>query len=87
MAFGARGYFRQPWNVFDFVLVVGTSVGPAVGLPSVTSLLRVFRVLRAVRLVRGSKGMVQVRELAMEGGVCCVRAILGGQSRVVCFVH
>jgi hypothetical protein len=60
VAFGARGYLRQRWNVFDFVLVVGTSVGPAVGLPSVTSLLRVFRVLRAVRLVRGSRGMVQV---------------------------
>ncbi len=42
-----RGFFRDPWNVFDFV-IVAVSLSPAgQGL----SVLRALRILRALRLV------------------------------------
>ncbi|MGD9951319.1 MAG: ion transporter [Burkholderiales bacterium] len=43
------GFFRQPWNVFDLV-VVGIALVPASGPLSV---LRTLRVLRVLRLVSG----------------------------------
>jgi voltage-gated sodium channel len=43
------GFFREPWNVFDFV-VVGIALVPASGPLAV---LRTLRVLRVLRLVSG----------------------------------
>ena len=51
-----RGFVRDPWNVFDFV-VIGLSVLPATGSLSV---LRAFRVLRILRLVSVVPSMRQV---------------------------
>lgn len=42
-------YFKDPWNLFD-ILVVGSAFVPAV--PSYFTVLRVLRVLRILRLVR-----------------------------------
>ncbi|NNH69532.1 helix-turn-helix domain-containing protein [Nocardia uniformis] len=49
-------YFRDPWNVFDFV-VVGVALLPATGGLSV---LRAFRILRALRLVSATPSMRKV---------------------------
>lgn len=43
-------FFREPWNVFDF-LVVGIALVPASGAFSVLRALRVLRVMRLVSLV------------------------------------
>ncbi|XP_074640062.1 sodium channel protein para-like [Tubulanus polymorphus] len=58
-------YFKQPWNVFDFVIVVFSLV--AIGLqdimssfpisPTLIRVVRVFRVGRVLRLVKSAKGI------------------------------
>ncbi|XP_013387533.1 sodium channel protein type 4 subunit alpha B isoform X2 [Lingula anatina] len=58
-------YFKEPWNVFDFVIVVFSLV--AVGLggiieqylvsPTLLRVIRVFRVGRVLRLVKSAKGI------------------------------
>ncbi|UFS98404.1 ion transporter [Nocardia huaxiensis] len=50
------GYFRDPWNCFDFA-VVGVALLPASGGLSV---LRAFRILRALRLVSATPSMRKV---------------------------
>jgi voltage-gated sodium channel len=45
-----RGFFRDPWNVFDFI-VVTLSLMPQTGPLSVLRALRILRVLRLVSAV------------------------------------
>ena len=47
---GGRSFFRDPWNVFDFV-VVGVALAPATENFSVLRALRVLRVLRLITAV------------------------------------
>nr|WP_230416438.1 ion transporter [Micromonospora tarapacensis] len=56
LAYGRRpqDFFRQRWNVFDFLVIVAIFVP---GLHGDSALLRVVRVLRMVRLVRFSPGL------------------------------
>jgi voltage-gated sodium channel len=54
-AFGGR-FFKDPWSVFDF-LVIAISLVPASGGLSV---LRALRILRALRLVSAVPGMKKV---------------------------
>ncbi len=49
-------FFRDPWSIFDF-LVIGVSLVPAAGGLSV---LRALRILRALRLVSAVPGMKRV---------------------------
>jgi voltage-gated sodium channel len=44
-----RNFFRDPWNVFDFVIIAAAFVP---GLRSNSTLLRLARLLRVVRVVR-----------------------------------
>lgn len=44
------GFFRDPWSVFDFI-VVGIALVPATGPLSVLRALRVLRVLRLISMV------------------------------------
>uniref|UniRef100_A0A4W6F8S2 Voltage-dependent L-type calcium channel subunit alpha n=1 Tax=Lates calcarifer TaxID=8187 RepID=A0A4W6F8S2_LATCA len=58
MAFKARGYFGDPWNVFDFIIVVGSVVDvilSEVDFPSRS--FRLFRVMRLVKLLNRSEGI------------------------------
>ena len=59
-------YFREPWNVFDFMCVMSSDVvaiieailsNSTVNLSALVSCLRVFRVARLFRLVRFLKGL------------------------------
>ena len=45
-----RGFFRDPWNVFDFI-VITLSLMPQTGPLSVLRALRILRVLRLVSAV------------------------------------
>ncbi|ADH84790.1 ion transporter [Desulfurivibrio alkaliphilus] len=56
IAMGPARFFRDPWRVFDFV-VVGIALVPATGAFSV---LRSLRVLRVLRLVSASPRMRKV---------------------------
>ncbi|KAK2168409.1 hypothetical protein LSH36_17g12061, partial [Paralvinella palmiformis] len=58
-------YFKAPWNVFDFVVVVLSILGLAMSdliedyfvSPTLLRVVRVFRVGRVLRLVKSAKGI------------------------------
>jgi voltage-gated sodium channel len=65
VAYGRR-FPRDPWNIFDF-LVVAISVMPATGEFSVLRALRVLRVLRLVSIVPSMRRVVQALLSAIPG--------------------
>lgn len=74
VAHGLR-YFRDPWNVFDFSVVV-IALLPASGPLAVLRALRVLRVLRLVTLVPSMKRVVGGLLSALPG-LGSVTAIIG----------
>uniref|UniRef100_A0A8D2JGV0 Voltage-dependent L-type calcium channel subunit alpha n=1 Tax=Varanus komodoensis TaxID=61221 RepID=A0A8D2JGV0_VARKO len=66
IAFKAKGYFGDPWNVFDFLIVVGSIIDVILsqidvnpdesGRVSIT-FFRLFRVLRLVKLLSRGEGI------------------------------
>jgi voltage-gated sodium channel len=52
------GFFRDPWNVFDFV-VIGISLMPATHSARVLRALRVLRLLRLVSAVPSMRRVVE----------------------------
>jgi voltage-gated sodium channel len=73
-AFGWR-YFRDSWNVFDFI-IVGISLIPATGPFSVLRALRVLRVLRLISAVPAMRRVVSGL-LAAVPGMASIGALLG----------
>ena len=71
-------FFRDPWNVFDFV-VVGAALIPATGPLAVLRALRVLRVLRLVSLVPSMRGVVSALLSAMPG----ITSIIGLMALVL----
>jgi voltage-gated sodium channel len=59
-------FFRDPWRVFDFV-VVGIALMPATGALSVLRTLRVLRVLRLVSMVGSMRRVVSALLAALPG--------------------
>ena len=62
IAFKPSGYFRDPWNTFDFMVVTLSVMGIAVTLTTdisatYLSIIRVFRVARIFRLIPKAKGL------------------------------
>lgn len=72
-AYGWR-FFRDPWNVFD-VLVIGIALIPAAGPLSVLRTLRVLRVLRLVSAVPSMRRVVSGL-LAATPGMASVASLL-----------
>ena len=64
-AFGPR-FFRQPWNVFDFI-VVGIALLPASGPLAVLRALRVLRVLRLISMMPRLRFVVEALLHAVPG--------------------
>lgn len=60
-------YFLDPWNVFDYVLVVLSCVDLAVSISDEGSMaaVRIIRLLRLLRIVRNIRGIRMFRELWM----------------------
>ncbi|XP_028818264.1 voltage-dependent R-type calcium channel subunit alpha-1E isoform X4 [Denticeps clupeoides] len=55
MAFGFLNYFRDTWNIFDFITVLGSITEIVVDLQSVNvnmSFLKLFRAARLIKLLR-----------------------------------
>jgi voltage-gated sodium channel len=66
MVLRGLGFFRDPWNVFDFV-VVGIALLPATGQLSVLRALRILRVLRLISIVPQLKRVVASLLSAIPG--------------------
>ncbi|MDZ4186327.1 MAG: ion transporter [Desulfuromonadales bacterium] len=61
-----RHFFRDPWRVFDF-LIVAIALMPATGSFTVLRALRVLRVLRLISMVPSMRGVVSALLTAMPG--------------------
>ncbi len=68
-------FFRDPWSVFDFV-VIGIALVPASEAFSVLRALRILRVLRLVALVPSMRGVVAALLTAVPG-MASIAALLG----------
>jgi len=69
------GFFRDPWNVFDFI-VVGIALAPATGPLAVLRTLRVLRVLRLVSQVPRLRFIVEALLHAIPG-IGAIAGLLG----------
>ena len=56
LAIHRMAFFRDPWSIFDFV-VVAIALTPSTGSLSVLRALRVLRVLRIISFVPSSDGL------------------------------
>ncbi|HMO06727.1 MAG TPA: ion transporter [Paracoccaceae bacterium] len=74
VALGPR-FFRDGWNVFDFV-VVGIALLPATGPLAVLRTLRVLRLLRLVTAVPSMKRVVNGMFVALPGGASVAAVLL-----------
>ncbi|MDJ0947651.1 MAG: ion transporter [Alphaproteobacteria bacterium] len=68
------GFFRRPWNLFDFI-VVGIALIPSSGPLSVLRALRIMRALRLISVVPAMRRVVQAL-LAAIPGVSSVLALM-----------
>lgn len=77
-------YFRDPWNIFDFV-VVGIALIPASGSLAVLRALRVLRVLRLITLVPSMKRVIGglLSALPGLGSVCAIIGLIFYVSAVI----
>jgi len=76
-AMGPGRFFREPWNVFDFI-VIGIALVPASGPFAVLRALRVLRVLRLISVVPSMRRVVEalIRSLPGMGSIAALLAIL-----------
>ncbi|MEY8830466.1 ion transporter [Sedimentitalea sp. XS_ASV28] len=65
-AYGIRGFFSNPWNIFDFV-VVGLGLLPDKGGLSALRGLRVIRALRLLSVIPQMRAVVQALLDALPG--------------------
>lgn len=65
LAFG-RGFFRDPWNWFDSI-IVGIALAPTTGAFSVLRALRILRILRLISVVPSLKRVVGALLGALPG--------------------
>jgi len=69
------GFFKDGWNVFDF-LVVGIALAPATGPFAIVRALRILRVLRLLSIVPQMRTVVQAFITAIPGMLSIVALIL-----------
>ncbi|XP_015204557.2 cation channel sperm-associated protein 4 isoform X1 [Lepisosteus oculatus] len=51
--YGFYIFWKDGWNILDFMIIASLIVGPAVMSPGSTNVLRILRVLRVIRSIRG----------------------------------
>lgn len=71
-------FFRDPWNIFDLVIVIAAIIPASNGIGPVLRILRVFRVLRLVKTIPELRLIVSVllRSVASMKYVALLAAIL-----------
>ena len=75
MVYRGFGFFKNGWNVFDF-LVVSIALIPASGPFAVVRALRILRVLRLLSMVPQMRTVVQAFILAIPGMLSIVALIM-----------
>jgi hypothetical protein len=66
-------YFYSGWNVFDFIVVLGTNAGIVINFTSTgssistaTTVVRAFRIMRLVRLIRSQENIKMILEAVVN---------------------
>ena len=79
------GFFRQGWNIFDFV-IVGISLMPASGPFAILRALRIFRVLRLMSVVPSLRRVIGGLLQAIPGmaSVVAILTLVFYVSSVLC---
>jgi voltage-gated sodium channel type IV alpha len=60
---GQKVYFREGWNIFDLVIIIGSSISifvstsQSLGIKGAITILRSFRILRLIRLIKRGKNL------------------------------
>ncbi len=75
MMFRGLGFFKNGWNVFDFI-VVAIALVPASGPFAIVRALRILRVLRLLSVVPQMRNVVQAFITAIPGMLSIVALIL-----------
>ena len=63
IAVSPKTYFKDGWNIFDFVIIIGSFVGifvsssSSLGIKGTITILRSFRILRLLRLIKRGKSL------------------------------
>ncbi|MEQ2183975.1 hypothetical protein GOODEAATRI_003372, partial [Goodea atripinnis] len=80
LCLGMQGYFGDPWNVFDFIIVIGSVVDVILSEVDASenatvsiTFFRLFRVMRLVKLLNRSEGIRNL--LAFDQSVFCLQAL------------
>ena len=55
ISYAPKAYFKEPWNIFDFIITNVSLVEQLFPLPLNPTLVRIFRIFRLARLLRLSK--------------------------------
>lgn len=73
-----KDFFRDPWNIFDLVIVIAALIPASNGIGPVLRILRVFRVLRLVKTIPELRLIVTVliRSVASMKYVALLATIL-----------
>ncbi|MCB1220018.1 MAG: ion transporter [Planctomycetales bacterium] len=79
---GIKGYFGDPWNLFDLGIVVVSLPSLFTGAPALFTLLRLLRLLRFLRLMR----FIPNIERLMIGGKRALKASVGIFMLVFCYL-
>ena len=67
-----KKYFYEQWNIFDFIVVLGTNIGIIVSLfasidiSTAASVIRGFRIMRIFRLVRSAKNIKVILDTVVK---------------------
>jgi hypothetical protein len=63
----SRHYFKDSWNIFDFIIVVGTIISliisysiPGISVGPQTTIIRAFRIGRIFRLIKKAKRLKMI---------------------------
>jgi len=78
------GFFRQGWNIFDFI-IVGIALLPSSGALSVLRSLRILRVLRLISVVPSMRRVVEalMRSIPGLGSILLLMSLIFYVSSVI----
>lgn len=86
-----RSYFKESWNIFDFIIVIATLVGIMIdcsfdlGVGTKTTIIRAFRVVRIFRIIKKAK----VLRIIIDTFIVSLPSLLnvGGLLFLIIFIY
>jgi len=89
LGLGPRKYFDEKWNIFDFVVVVGTigsiliTLFTSITLGAATTFIRAFRISRIFRLIKRARRL----KIIFETFIVTIPALTNVGGLLVLFLY